>query len=82
MLKPTIDPEQVFPQTPVTPLIPKDDLSQGMSYVEAQLKRLHLKKRCVQIQLWMDFNALSWEIIDLQGLRALAKFLKGCEPNL
>jgi hypothetical protein len=60
---------------------PPEDLSSAIAHVEAQLKRLNLRKRSPIIILWLHMAGyMRWEALDLKGFRDLYKFLKECEP--
>lgn len=57
------------------------DLSSAIAHVEAQLKRLGLRKTSAVILLWLHMaGIMRWENLDLNGFRDLYKFLKECEP--
>jgi hypothetical protein len=60
---------------------PPEDLSHAIAHVEAQLKRLGLRKASIEILLWLHMAGyMRWEALDLNGFRDLYKFLKECEP--
>ncbi len=63
------------------PIPEPQDLSNAIAHVEAQLKRLGLRKTSAVIILWLHMAGfMRWEALDLNGFRDLYKFLKECEP--